>query len=273
MELVKAEPIPARRSAAKNQSRRASSGGRIPCTRAGRRPGPASSCWARGGFRRRYLRGPGRHRRRSPAGGARLFPATERTRHPVPVAPARRPGSETPMRRMLAWCRCSWSGRCPPPGVAVPLAPSRGAGRRRAPPRRAASRIPSCRRVYVRAGSVSIRRMRRGSPNLTAELLTRGTARACPSSIARSSFVGGRPRVGIRARREHPDPLRAAEGPRSGASISSPKRCLRPPSPRTSCGRKVSTSRPRSALEENPEAVGGARSPGCSTRDTRMRTR
>ena len=122
--------------------------------------------------------------------------------------PRRRPGSDESARGASSrWCRCSSSGRCPPP-----------ASRRRSPIARccrtarvllvAPSAPPSpswsCASTCARARP-SIRRMRRASPTSPPSCSTRGTAaRTGPRARSRHRVRGREPRGRRGARRQPP---------------------------------------------------------------------
>ena len=131
-------------------------------------------------------------------------------------------------------------------------------------------------RVYVRAGSAFDPPDAPGLANLTAELLTRGTAARTGPELDRAiEFVGGGLEAEAGRDGSTADPRRAAGRISIWASTSSPRRCCGRPSPRTSCGAR--SSEIQAAIqrsEENPEVRRqGARSRGCSIRATRTRIR
>ena len=129
-------------------------------------------------------------------------------------------------------------------------------------------------RVYVRAGSVFDPPDAAGLANLTAELFTRGTAARTGPELDRAiEFVGG---------------SLESEAGRDGSTLTLAvlrkdldlgldllaEALLRPTFPEDEVRRKVSDIQAAiERSEENPEAVGGRALAGCSTRDTRMRTR
>ena len=224
-------------------------------------PGPlraAGFVAALGGLR---AAGPGYHRRRSPAGGARVLPHRPEERRHLVARGARGAVREvtTPVRRILAAVPLLLVGTLPSAGVAVPLAhrevlPS--GARLLVAPRPAIPIVVV--RVYVRAGSVFDPPDAAGLANLTAELLTRGTAARTGPELDRAiEFVGG---------------SLESESGRDGSTLTLAvlrkdldlgldllaEALLRPTFPEDELRRKVSDIQAAiQRSEENPEAVGG----------------